>query len=68
MRKGAKMDIDEVLADLKETMRTFIDDVKLQRLSAQLLKRWYDAMVKEGFTDEQALQILCANPQLVKIN
>lgn len=61
------MGIDEMLEEMKQYIVKFVDDTELQRLSAKLLKRWYDALIKEGFTCDQALQILCANPQLVKI-
>jgi len=62
------MNIDDAVKEIKAYLRTFIDDNELQRLSAKLLKCWYDAMIEQGFTCDQALQILCANPQLIKLN
>jgi molybdopterin-guanine dinucleotide biosynthesis protein len=62
------MDIEEIISEMKDYIRKFIDDAELQRLSAKLLKCWFDALVKEGFSEKAALEILCANPQIVKIN
>lgn len=59
-------DFDEKLGELKIILRKVADDLELASLSAKLAKHWVDALMKQNFRREEALQILCANPQLIK--
>lgn len=61
------MDVDHAIEEMKDMLRKFTDDNELRRLNAKILKSWFDALVKEGFSEDAALQILCANPSVVKI-
>ena len=61
------MDVDHAIEEMKDTLRKFTDDDELRRLNAKILKSWFDALVKEGFSEDAALRILCANPSIVKI-
>lgn len=59
--------IHDLIVEMKDTIRKFINDPEIYKLQATLMKNWVDALVKEGFSRKEAVTILCANP-LIRIN
>lgn len=58
----------DLIVEMKDTIRKFINDPEICKLQATIMKNWVDALVKEGFSRKEAVTILCANPQLIRIN
>lgn len=56
----------EILEDMKSMMKAMVEDDELISLSAQLLKKTRDALMKAGFTKAEATQIVAA--QNMKVN
>ena len=49
-----------------QELKELIADKESWQLYAKLTKTWFDALVEEGFTPEQAIKIVCENPTLIK--
>lgn len=57
------MQVEDMLPQLKKMQRAALEDEELYQLQAQLAKKFFDALKKVGFTDEQAIQLVIAkNP------
>ena len=49
----------EVIEQLMEMMRAFIGDGQLAKLYAKFMRDCYLALIDEGFTPKEALEIAC---------
>jgi hypothetical protein len=49
---------EEVIAALKEMMHPFLADDELFLLSAQMMKKGFDALITVGFSRKEALSIV----------
>lgn len=47
-------EFEKVLSDMSKNLSTFIE---YQAYKAKLVKEYYDALIEEGFTKEQALEL-----------
>lgn len=52
--------------ELKEMLREMLKEDELFDLGAQLLKKTYDSLIKTGFTEEQATQIVAGQGLAIK--
>ena len=59
--------LDQGLKQIKEMFKTVIADDELFALGAQSMKKTFDALVNEGFTEDQAVKIV-AGQGGIKIN
>jgi hypothetical protein len=57
-----------MLKEFKEILREFVADDELFELTAQIMKKSHTALVKAGFTKEQATQIVASQGIGAKIN
>lgn len=46
---------------VKTILNSILEDKDLLQLSAKIHRRMFDDLVKEGFTEEQAMQIVCSH-------
>jgi hypothetical protein len=51
-------DMDEMLDQMIAMLRTMLKRDELFEIGAQMVKKSYDAMIKAGFTEDQALKIV----------
>jgi hypothetical protein len=49
-----------MLEEMREVMRQFSDDPELFALMAKAFRKAYDALIQEGFSKDQAMQLLCS--------
>lgn len=55
-----------MLEQLKEMVRMMVEDDELFDLTAQLLKKSHSALIKAGFTEEQATTIVAGQGTGIK--
>lgn len=54
-----RSDIQKAVDNLKFHLPT---EIELVKLKGKLMKEQYDALLKEGFTEAQAMEIVVTNP------
>ena len=55
-------DIDNVMESLIVAMEKYLGDERLPNMTAKYMMSFYRALQREGFTDEQAIDIVCKTP------
>jgi len=58
----------EVLIELKKISKLMLEDDEIFDLAAQLFKKSHSALIKAGFTEEQATTIIAGQGTGVKFN
>lgn len=60
-KKKDELDRAKENVDMRETLSQFFDQlpeqIKFQQYTAKITRVKYDALIKEGFTEEQALEL-----------
>lgn len=46
---------------VKTILNSILDDKSLLQLSAKIHRQMFESLVEEGFTEEQAMQIVCSH-------
>ena len=52
--------INDMFEEMKVLLKEMLRDDELRALGAQVFRKSFEAYVKEGFTDEQAIQIVAS--------
>ena len=54
-----------MLDQLTEVLETVLKNEKLMKLVASIYKKFYDALIEAGFTEDQAIKIVIAQNNVI---
>lgn len=60
--------INEVIELLRGTYKSMADDDELWQCLAVITRKYMDALIKEGFSREEALGIVAKMPNVMQLN
>lgn len=52
--------------EITKVMKLMVNDKELMKTTASLYRNFYEALFEAGFTEEQAMQIVCSHSVLPK--
>ncbi len=58
--------MDEVIEELVSMLEAFTEDSRVFDAMAKSSKRFYDALIKAGFSKEEAIEIVAHQGSLIK--